>query len=287
MRTPNRVTKPSPLFSLPREIRDQIYECVYPSRTHLPVTRFIWRNANYLEVEKAIFALRLVNRQVSVEATFHFYSSSIFYGESFNLLYFLERIGERRELIKWIELKNLLPDPTDDNQDEEEACVSQLFEKINGLPTLQTITIQIIEDDLEGIWARLSGWNIWQVNSHVEIVVRNRSFRDVNRQPLFNDRRHEEVRPNVSIWRRARGATEWRTDEHDHGGEDPQWFDFLLRCHSPPLKSRDSDSLLKGSRRQGRLDSRFSAFMHSMKRLLPLKRRKFGNRSGSDRFDTL
>jgi len=70
MRTPNRVTKPSPLFSLPREIRDQIYECVYPSRTHLPVTRFIWRNANYLEVEKAIFALRLVNRQISVEATF-------------------------------------------------------------------------------------------------------------------------------------------------------------------------------------------------------------------------
>lgn len=176
---------PLQLISLPREVRDEIYEYVYLSGTYLLVTRFRGRNVNHLEAEKNTLSLRLVNRQISLEATICFHSSSISNKQLLELLYFLRQIGDCRNLIKRIAIEATYLKVTGVFPPGPQVHVLQLFKTMNTLPTLHTIKTQTVEKDMKGIRARLSGWTKDQLDSHVEIVGRNRSFDELLEMSLY------------------------------------------------------------------------------------------------------
>jgi len=216
--TPHQVTMPPLLFSLPREVRDEIYEYVYPCGTYRPVTRSKRRNIDHLGAENNNLALRLVNRQVSVETTIHFYSSSIFLGTLTNLVDFLERIGVCRNLIKRIGLKAAFTKLPRNLPSNYPIYIPPLFKTMNVLPSLQTIEVYVTEANLQTLWPRLSGWTFGRLDSHVEIIVRNRSSRGSLQHPLSDDERQSELRRQIGVWRRAKGAREWKKDKDVHEG---------------------------------------------------------------------
>lgn len=226
----------SPFLNLPRELRDQIYEWVFPFRNSfiVPVCQGLLLTVN-LEEDRAptpfhldrwfhicsqgavsslkskrrlkiqaqqVLKLMLVNRRISAEFAAYFYGALTFSGApsvSSDLSYFIEGIGpSRRDMIKTIEL--------DDRFDYRPPLDFGNFDTLCMLGNLQKVTIETTQTNTPLVQKAIVRGGIHKLKGRVEIVVRNTTKR-VAKHRLERILKFEEWK--TTVWTCAKGQAKW------------------------------------------------------------------------------
>lgn len=226
----------SPFLNLPREIRDQTYEWVFPFRTSfiVPVCQGLsltvnledgeaptafhldrWfyicsqgvlpplKSRSHLKIHaQQALNLMLVNRQISAEFAAYFYAALTFSGQpsaSSDLSYFIEGIGPfRRDLIKTIELYTRF--------DYRPPLNFENFDLLCTLGNLQKVMIETTQKNTAIVQEAVIRGGIHKLKGRVEIVVRNTTKRVVKHR-LGKILKFEELK--TTVWACAKGQTKW------------------------------------------------------------------------------
>jgi len=206
-------------LQLPREIRDRVYDFVFPGEAVLPVTisrkrRFLkpgppcWKDFSNAEEKTPdeILALFYVNHQISAEAKVCFYGRHTITGQPSDLLCFIQGIGLCRDLIRNIEI--------------HEACVfreftyrrlmPQLLGKLSTLLHLRSVMVRMSETDFQSAQSRITEFGFGQLDQQVEITIHSFCMRHI----FFDDggalKHHSTSYVTVITWTQAEGSLEWK-----------------------------------------------------------------------------
>lgn len=226
-----------PFLNLPREIRDQIYEWVFPFKSSfiVPVCQGLSMTVNledddetptpfhldrrfYVCSQGAVSSLKckhrfkiqaqqvlklmLVNRQISSEFAAYFYASLTFSGRPSalsDLSSFIKGIGPfRRDLIKTLDLDaRISSHPPLDFGDFDLFCT---------LGNLQKVTIETSQPDTAIVQKALIRGGIHKLKGLVDLAVRNTTKRVVIHR-LEEILKFEEWK--TTTWTCAKGQTKW------------------------------------------------------------------------------
>lgn len=182
------------LTQLPREIRDSIYAYVFTTKEIRPASE---------DESTLTHPLLLVNRQISAEAAFSFYNNRVFIGHPHELLCFLERVGNRRNLINVVNIEcfslsrwyNLMP---------------QLFRLLSCMSGLRSVKLTMAERNLAAAQRQLRRMGLDLLMGQAETTIYERF--------LAYDTSHGRWEMyNVSVYKRAAGAIDWVTEKEEFG----------------------------------------------------------------------
>lgn len=194
----------SPTFStLPREIRDRIYDFVWDLGQTVSPSLSLLRGVydfNNLPAD-VVLALLRVNHQISSEAASTFYGKRKFY-LSLNLLSpFLEGIALRRHLIKDVEV----------HDQYNFRFPFQTFELFQDMDALRSFTMTIKQEPFNIFQERLADSGIYKITDRTEIIVHSeRKFAVTCREyGIFTH--HMEFVALTNIWTCAKGEREWKS----------------------------------------------------------------------------
>ncbi len=187
------------LTQLPREIRDNIYDFVFTWNEVRP-TR-LRRNPRYASVYNdyphQFPSLLLVNRQISAEAAPLFYGNRVWAGQAAELLCFLEKVGDRRNLIKAVEIRSftyLRPLP----------CMPYLFSVLSSMSALHSVKLHVSGPTFEPAQTQLAAMGLNSLKGQVEVIIHNhRGYIGDYCNGKWGNTYHD------TIWTRAASAMTW------------------------------------------------------------------------------
>lgn len=203
---------PPSLNTLPREIRDRIYDFVWDlgRDVSLSAPLRIPRKRKFLPFDrffaKTMLALLHVNHQISAEAAFTFYGKRVFCSRSKQLLPFLGSIGLRRYLIRDIEV---LEAP-----DGSLRLPPQTFDILQTLSSLRSFTIKIRKTSFKTVQNHLVRIGVYKLTGRMDVNVHSERARDISYYELSGSKSigllERVIFTNTSTC--AKGETEWRSE---------------------------------------------------------------------------
>ncbi len=194
----------SPTFTtLPREIRDYIYELIWESgqivspsgwrSDHLPFLSPKLHPFDSCSAD-ATLALLHVNHQISAEAAPVFYGKRTFSSHPRDLASFLTGISLRRHLIKHIELSDFKDIPRG------------WFDLLRSLGGLRSLTISVKYGPFEIARGYLVRLGIYELTNCVDVIVRSEHLEDLRFPEDDTDKKNSEL---TNAWTRVQGQRRW------------------------------------------------------------------------------
>ena len=205
---------PTNLTQLPLEVRNRIYDFVFPWEKVVP--KISPTKCRSLGPETSswgaaqdpnkILALLLVDHQISAEYTTDFYSKHTFTGQPSDLVAFLQGIGDRRNLVRAVEVQ------------EAEIFTEALYKQsmpflsriLSELPVLRSLKLNMSKANFKPAQSTLSHFGISQLANRVTIKIRNSYSMPLVKRGSRYDRR-------INVWTRAADGLSW---EHERGTEE-------------------------------------------------------------------
>ena len=215
----NQIMSSSSFLQLPRELRNKIYDFLFPWETltpiidelqdhvFLPSRPFGSCSAPYAE---EVLALLSVNRQISAEAKENFYRERTFSGEPSQLRDFLRGIGTRSHLVRIVEIK------------ESMALVSpkysityampSLVDVLKTLPLLRLIRVLASGKTMKSAQLFMEAYGLDQLAENVGIVICNRDLHLPEIQPGIGGTAYTFYEM-ITVWDWAENKLQWRGTE--------------------------------------------------------------------------
>lgn len=154
-----------------------------------------------------VLALLSVSHQISAEYKFHFYSKHTFTGQPSCLLKFLDGIGNRRELIRTIEVEGA----EIFTANIYESLMPRVFYTLRKLRYLRTVKLNMSEATFEAVQLKLNKLGFSQLrDKNIEIIIYNAYL--TRRMTPRNTHMEMRLDRELSVWRQSRGELEWHEE---------------------------------------------------------------------------